>query len=88
MPEKVGNTHIYTVKEVCTILDRSYPTVNRLLDDGKIKFSNLGAQRIIERKDLAEYLHEIHLPEDIIEYRLGIKSPKNGAVINKKSPVA
>ena len=88
MPEQIGDEKIYTVREVAKIIDRSTVMVSKLINAGKIDAIMIGRQFIIAHDDLVSYLDDIKLPESVIDLRLGVRSPKTGAIINKKNPVA
>lgn len=76
MPAKLGNTTWYTVQEVADCLGKSFNTIYARLKEGQIPYSEVSNNKVVSHKDLVKALDNENLPESIIEYRLGEKSPK------------
>lgn len=84
MPKKIGNTQLYNVDEVADVIGKGRNTTLALIREGKISIEKFGRKYYVSRSNLIDYLSEINLPPSTIEYRLGLKSPKNGKpIINK-----
>lgn len=77
MPSKLENTTWYTVQEVADCLGKSYNTIDKYMKDGEIPFKKVGGVKVVKHKDLVRAMDQINLPESMIDYRLGIKSPKS-----------
>lgn len=87
MPSKLENTTWYTIHEVATCLGKAYNTVAARVKEGCIKYSVIAGIRVVSHGDLVKALDDEKLPESIIEYRLGYRSPKTGEPIAQSKHV-
>ncbi|MGO1059505.1 helix-turn-helix domain-containing protein [Planococcus sp. FY231025] len=53
---------MFTVSEICNLLDVSIETVRRWIRSGELKAQKNGKSYLVSRKDLREYLSEKHSP--------------------------
>ncbi len=81
MPDKIGNTEIFNTDEVAMVIGKGRQTVLNLMNEGVIEGKKVGQTWVVTRNSLVKYLEQISFPESIIDYRLGIKSPKTGKKI-------
>lgn len=84
MPKKIKNATLYDVKEVAQVLNTHEHTVRKRINDGDIKAIKFKSRESywIELDELQRVVLAENLPIDIIEYRLGSRSPKNGKPIS------
>jgi hypothetical protein len=78
-----NNQKLYSANEVATIVNSVKSTVIYHISEGLLKAEKVGNCMVIRHDDLVEYLENFNLPESIIEYRLGLRSPKTGKRIEK-----
>lgn len=78
MPQEIGNEKHYTVEEVSICANEGYHTSLRKINDGIIDSIKVGTNKLVSHGSLVNYMTSMNLPESIIEFRLGIKSPKTG----------
>lgn len=81
MPEQIGNTEIFSTDEVATVIGKGRQTALNLINEGVIRGKKIGQTWVVTRENLLKYMAEINYSPDMIEYRLGLKSPKNGKPI-------
>lgn len=53
---------MFTVTEICSLLDVSIETVRRWIRSGELKAQKNGKSYLVSRKDLRDYLSERHSP--------------------------
>lgn len=64
-------------------MGKSYNTIATRLKEGQIAYSEVSDNKVIAHKDLVKALDRANLPESIIDFRLGVKSPKTVSKIKQ-----
>lgn len=83
MPVEIKEVTLYSVDEVALVLGNHRNTILKKINEGQINvvFKKKGESFYVERDELERLCQEYAMPSDMIEYRLGIKSPKTGRAI-------
>lgn len=83
MPVEIKEVTLYSVDEVAQVLGNHRNTILKKINEGQINvvFKKKGESFYVERDELERLCLEYAMPADMIEYRLGIKSPKTGRAI-------